>query len=174
MTKANRSKPCSECGVYFLENKSESNAQWELRSFCSKSCVNDFNSKSRRVDIYTRLASKQILNGDGACWGWKGSTDGKGYAVLSNRNRGVNSPEKAHRVSYEMINGEIPNGKVVRHKCDNPICTNPDHLEVGTQKENMLDCSARGRLNPKSFGNLISGAAGYLGAAIQRNKVNHG
>lgn len=174
MTNAMRHKPCNECGVSFFEGKSDSNLQWEKRSFCSSSCANHFSSKRRRTDIFMRLEAKQVKTGDSSCWGWSGGTDSKGYAVLSNRRAGFKSPEKAHRVSYELHKGEIPEGMVIRHICDNPICTNPNHLEVGTQKENMRDCSMRNRLNPKSLENLINGAPGYLGAAVSRNKVKNG
>jgi len=53
----------------------------------------------------------------------------------------------AHRASYLLNKGKIPDGLVVRHRCDNPICVNPDHLTVGTQKDNMQDCLQRGRFN---------------------------
>ena len=126
-------------------------------------------SDSRVTCIFERLERFQVKKNE--CWSWSGAKDSKGYGTLSNRDRGVSSPEKAHRVSYEKHNGEIPKGMIVRHKCDNPECTNPEHLEVGTQKDNMQDCSKRGRLNKKSFNNLIAGAKGFKGAAIDKNKV---
>ncbi|MBO2700796.1 HNH endonuclease [Shewanella algae] len=119
--------------------------------------------------IFNRLKKKQVI-GD-RCWSWSGYKDDKGYGLLSNRNGSGHSPERAHRVSYELNFGEIPDGLVVRHTCDNPECTNPEHLVLGTQKDNMRDCSNRNRLNIKSLENLVSGAAGYRGAAIEKNKV---
>ena len=51
----------------------------------------------------------------------------------------------AHRVSFEVYNGDIPAGLVVRHRCDNPRCVNPDHLILGTYAENSQDMIDRGR-----------------------------
>ena len=77
----------------------------------------------------------------GECWIWTASRRGKGYGLV--RFRGRNA--QAHRASYEMHNGPIPDGAVVRHKCDNPPCVNPDHLELGTVADNNRDMSERGR-----------------------------
>jgi hypothetical protein len=51
----------------------------------------------------------------------------------------------AHRYIYELNYGEIPEGMIVRHKCDNPPCINIEHLEIGTPKENMMDMVERNR-----------------------------
>lgn len=174
MTNLLRSKACLECRGLFTEKAREANKDWVKRRFCSIRCHNMNMAEMRRVDISERLSNKQIKNGLKDCWGWSGAKDQKGYGIVSNRQSSKQSPEKAYRVSYEMTYGVIPIGKVVRHKCDNPECTNPNHLELGTQKENMQDCSRRGRLNPKSMSNLVKGAKGFHGAAIESNRIKHG
>ncbi len=66
-----------------------------------------------------------------------------GYGLWS-RCRAEQRP--AHRAVWELFNGPVPEGLIVRHKCDNPRCCNPDHLELGTQKDNVQDCRDRGRM----------------------------
>ncbi|APD19630.1 endonuclease [Pectobacterium phage PP74] len=77
------------------------------------------------------------------CWEWQRSRLPSGYGLIS---IGHQKQAYAHRVSYREFHGEIPEGLVVRHKCDNPCCCNPEHLEVGTHKDNMQDCKKRGRM----------------------------
>lgn len=76
------------------------------------------------------------------CWLWTGTMNSDGYG-----NFGVKASchAKAHRVSYEIYKGKIPPGLIVRHKCDNPSCVNPDHLELGTHADNSSDRSKRNR-----------------------------
>lgn len=78
------------------------------------------------------------------CWSWTASKN-HGYGQLSN-GKGK-SPVKAHRVSWYIHNGPIPSGLNVCHRCDNPECTNPKHLFLGTQKENMTDAYIKGRID---------------------------
>lgn len=78
------------------------------------------------------------------CWGWSGGLSRQGYPNFKAHCRGV-WVFQAHRYSYLLHHGDIPPGHVVRHTCDNPACTNPAHLLVGTHADNCADKVARGR-----------------------------
>ena len=88
---------------------------------------------------YTML-SKSKLSASG-CWEWQAGRGAGGYGAFCWRG----SERRAHRISYEAYKGAIPDGMVVRHTCDNPACINPDHLTVGTMKDNAADRQLRGR-----------------------------
>lgn len=78
------------------------------------------------------------------CWVWTGSTSDFGHGQIRNGPRpGVLL--RAHRLSYEWAYGSVPDGLLVLHRCDNPPCVRPSHLECGDQKKNMSDCVLRGR-----------------------------
>lgn len=83
---------------------------------------------------------------DGGCWTWNGYVRGS-YPCITIRK----THYQTHRLSYEAWHGDIPTGLVVRHKCDNQRCVNPEHLEVGTHEDNARDRDERGRHNP-AFG----------------------
>lgn len=77
------------------------------------------------------------------CWLWRGIIEvASGYGAIHDQS---GKKHVAHRASYEAWVGPIPEGNIVRHKCDVRSCMNPDHLEVGTQADNMRDMSIRGR-----------------------------
>lgn len=85
-----------------------------------------------------------------ACWLWTGYLFGSlGYGGISmsrGKRRGSQGPRYAHRVSWELANGPIPPGQCVLHRCDVPRCVNPDHLFLGTHRQNMEDAARKGRL----------------------------
>ena len=92
-----------------------------------------------------RLLSKISPEPNSGCWLWTGNVTQAGYGVL--RSGGKDEPIKyAHRLMYEMHYGFEPSGKVVRHKCDNPLCVNPEHLLIGTQADNVQDAVDRKRM----------------------------
>ena len=77
--------------------------------------------------IEERFWEKVVRRGDDECWDWNASKDRFGYGWLSVGQR----MHHGHRISWQLHNGAIPNCLCVLHKCDNPPCTNPDHLFLG-------------------------------------------
>lgn len=88
--------------------------------------------------------SRVDQQGETDCWPWKARTlSGYGRMTIGQKEL------LAHRIAVMIKTGApIPDGRVVRHKCDNPLCCNPAHLELGTQKDNVRDMIARGRCKP--------------------------
>lgn len=84
-----------------------------------------------------------VSKGDG-CWLWTSALDAHGYGMY--RLEAGKSMRRAHRLAWEIINGPIPAELVVCHRCDNPPCVRPDHLFLGTQRDNMHDCVTKGRM----------------------------
>lgn len=76
------------------------------------------------------------------CWVWTTNTNRYGYGIflLPGEKR-----VRAHRFSYELEHGPIPEGKIIMHTCDNPPCVNPDHLRLGTKAENNKDTGVKRR-----------------------------
>jgi hypothetical protein len=80
------------------------------------------------------------------CWMWEGSKAGTHKDKYGRMGYGKTRPG-AHRFSWVLHNGPVPDDMEILHKCDNTLCVNPDHLYVGTHHRNMLDRKARGRGN---------------------------
>lgn len=83
----------------------------------------------------TRDLVLEKVDRSGECWLWKPCRTQHGYGSISLKGE----KHLAHRLSYRLWKGEITEGQVVRHRCDNPQCVRPEHLETGSQKENGED-----------------------------------
>ena len=93
-------------------------------------------------DNKKRLMDSTEISASG-CWEWKKRIHDGGYGVVSLNGR----LEQAHRASWMVFVGEIPQGMQVNHRCHNRSCINPEHLYIGTQTENMKDMKDAGREN---------------------------
>lgn len=126
--------------------------------FCTKKCWYEWNARNLAAFNYQRFQWKtanekekleqlrknyesKVVRKEG-CWDWNGVKDKDGYGQIP---CGYHKQAKAHRVSWTLHNGNIPKGIIVCHKCDNPPCTNPEHLFLGTKKDNDNDCRKKGR-----------------------------
>lgn len=79
---------------------------------------------------------------DDECWYWLGSQSSDGYGMVALRAyKGL----RAHRLSYEIYKGPIPDDLLCCHTCDNILCVNPEHLFLGTTEDNGQDMSKKGR-----------------------------
>lgn len=95
--------------------------------------------------------SKVDIREEDKCWHWKDASNSKGYGTYwIDRLTQI----QAHRVSWYITNGPIPEGELILHKCDNPICVNPNHLYCGSYLDNRRDRDLR---NPVSANALAKG-----------------
>jgi hypothetical protein len=101
----------------------------------------------RSVPIVDRFWAK-VRKADGdACWEWTGATKPQGYGVMGVGKRGT-GVIRVTRFSYELHFGPFDKELFVLHKCDNPRCVRPDHLFLGTARDNIRDAMAKGRWKP--------------------------
>jgi hypothetical protein len=140
-------KSCASCG------------QASERKFCSINC---YRTWQRSRPIVSRFWEK-VRKGESSnsCWLWTASGLGGGknqfYGQFTITRDGKQYHTYAHRVSWELHNGPIPDGLSVLHKCDTPRCVNPAHLFLGTHTDNMRDAAAKHRLSvPRRRRQIVS------------------
>lgn len=125
------SRVCRQCGGHTAPR----------RAYCSSECIGAMRRALPVKSPADRLWSRVAKTGTG-CWEWQGYRLPLGYGQIGVRKKVV----LTHRLAWELTHGPIPDGLVVRHKCDNPPCCNPDHLELGTQQDNVNDAIERNRI----------------------------
>lgn len=114
------------------------------------------------IDPVKRFNTKVDKENQGGCWIWTGAKKPSGYGNFYMRNRYYN----AHRASWEIHIGPVPDGLFVLHRCDTPSCVNPKHLFIGTPLENMQDMHKKGRSTGPYLGGELSPCA-----KLNREKV---
>lgn len=135
-SKGSIQRTCKTCGTEF-----KTKMCWIRKGygkFCSKPCAD----QALKVSPETRFwVSVDKSGGPDACWPWTKGRRRGGYGQIYVNGKAVS----ANRFSYELHYGLIPNGMIVLHKCDNPPCCNPAHLQLGTYAENSADMVAKDR-----------------------------
>jgi hypothetical protein len=105
--------------------------------------------------VKQRLLGKRAIDAATGCWLWTGAVKTQkrpyGSIVIGSRRDGTRQTARVHRLSYELWNGPIADGLHVCHACDNHRCFNPEHLFLGTPKDNADDRDRKGRLSPAPY-----------------------
>lgn len=132
-------KSCEHCGQSFGRPKDYSHAQWSDKRFCSRECAR--HTTRRHSDPRCRFERHFVPEPMSGCWLWDGTSGRDGYGQI----RINGDVYLAHRLSWVLHVGTIPDGMCVLHRCDTPPCVNPRHLFLGSNRDNTADKVAKGR-----------------------------
>lgn len=94
----------------------------------------------KELIYYSNFWSRYLVN-DNECWIWTGPIGDDGYGKVKIAQKTLRS----HRVSYALINGDFDQSLMVCHRCDVPLCINPEHLFLGTNSDNQIDSRSKKR-----------------------------
>jgi hypothetical protein len=122
--------------------------------------------KNGGMKTTTEMRFWSHVNKTDSCWLWTGSKRYNGYGAFVWAEDGVVVQGRAHRYSWELVNGKIPDGLCCLHRCDVPACVNPSHLWLGTKADNNRDMCAKGRHVP---GGTHCGAGQYRRGGLHWN-----
>lgn len=111
---------------------------------------------------------ERVRKGPG-CWEWVGAKVRDGYGELTLG--GSTARVRAHRLSWALHKGAIPNGMLVLHKCDNRSCVRPDHLFLGTQSDNNHDMAQKGRARSPRVKGTANGASKLTEAQVRELRL---
>ena len=152
MATTHQPKICETCGKSFLPSYPVSKSYWAGRRFCSPPCSREGSRGKPSVNkgrvlksLEERFWAKVVVLGPDDCWEWRGTRLKTGYGLMHGGSGSAKRWEIAHRVSWMVHFGEIPEELVICHRCDNPPCCNPAHLFLGTKADNNRDRASKGR-----------------------------
>lgn len=136
---------CPVCGTGFSRYPSQLRGDAKVR-VCSLRCRNKLGNEARAEKMLETFEARfwaRVEKTDG-CWNWTAGQTGNpnmkyGFVVWGTRRMA------AHRASWELAYGPIPDGQCVLHECDNPLCVRPEHLFLGTRTDNNEDKMNKGR-----------------------------
>ena len=141
-------KQCSHCNEfkqrnteYFYRDRSKKDGLRHLCKVCDLATIKTRRKKSFKRRSITEGQFWGQVNKTDECWIWRGKVGQGKYGLVVFNDKWTT----AHRVAWILTFGDIPNGLLVCHHCDNPPCVNPAHLFLGTNKDNAMDKVRKGR-----------------------------
>ena len=124
-------------------------------------------NKDANLTLSQLIARQTLVLSSDQCWLWQGAKLKNGYGVVKHQGKQY----KAHRASFLVHRGQIKDGLLVCHHCDNPSCVNPAHLFLGTPQDNMTDKVLKGRQSRgEAHARTFVGSEKYRSAIVRGEK----